>query len=123
MCTGGRIKHHLVRDIESDRNTIVFVGYQSGGTLGRRILDGEKEVRIMGRTRKVRAQVVRAQGFSGHGDRDELLRWIGGAGNKVRQVFVTHGGAQATQRYAETLKESLGLNASAPEYGDTVTLA
>ena len=77
MCTAGRIKHHLAHNIGNPACTILFVGYQSQGTLGRQILDGNREVRIHGISRLVRAQVGQIQGISGHADRDGLLRWLG----------------------------------------------
>jgi metallo-beta-lactamase family protein len=76
MCTGGRIKHHLVNNISQPENTIMFVGYQAVGTLGRSIVDGIKEVRILGQKRKVEARVTKIHGFSSHADRTEILEWL-----------------------------------------------
>lgn len=122
MCTGGRIKHHLVNNIERPESTILFVGYQAVGTLGRTIVDGAKEVRILGQKHRVEANVVRLQGFSGHADRDEIYRWLSGLKNAPRQVFVTHGEAESAQKFSEFLKEKTGWQTSVPSFGDQVTL-
>jgi len=78
MCTGGRIKHHLVTNISRRESTILFVGYQAVGTLGRLIVDGAKKVRILGQQYPVRAKIVQMHGFSSHADREELVRWLSG---------------------------------------------
>src|SRR6185503_46959 len=87
MCTGGRIKHHLKQNLPRPESVIVFVGFQGSGTLGRQLVDGAGEVRIFGEMIPVRAAIARLEGFSGHGDRKDLLRWIGGAGTPPREVF------------------------------------
>ena len=84
MCTGGRIKHHLVRNISRRESTILFVGYQAEGTLGRLIVEGAPTVRILGETLPVKARVERIEGFSAHADRDELLRWASAIREKPR---------------------------------------
>jgi metallo-beta-lactamase family protein len=121
MCTGGRIKHHLAANIGRPESTILFVGYQAFGTLGRQILDRAPEVRILGRMHTVRAQVQRIHGFSAHADRDELLRWLAGAGTP-RKVFVTHGEPETANAFATLLRERRSWNAAVPTYGDTAEL-
>jgi metallo-beta-lactamase family protein len=121
MCTGGRIKHHLAANIGRPESTILFVGYQAFGTLGRQILDRAPEVRILGRMHTVRAQVQRIHGFSAHADRDELLRWLAGAGTP-RKVFVTHGEPEIANAFATLLRERRSWNAAVPTYGDTAEL-
>jgi len=116
MCTGGRIKHHLVSNVSRRRSTILFVGYQAIGTLGRQIVDGAKRVRILGRYYPVRARVAQINGFSAHADRDELFRWISGLDRAPRRVFVVHGEATAAKNFSEFLREKTGWNISVPEY-------
>ena len=91
MGTGGRVKHHLARNISRPESTILFVGYQASGTLGRRIIDGEKKVRILGKMYKVKARIVQINGLSAHADRDDLLSWLSAIMNQPRRVFVVHG--------------------------------
>ncbi len=122
MCTGGRIKHHLVRNISRPESTILFVGYQAEGTLGRVILEGAKQVRILGETLPVKASVEKIEGFSGHADRDELLRWAGAIRTPPRQAFVIHGEPEVADKFRATLGEKLGWKASVPSPGQTVDL-
>jgi metallo-beta-lactamase family protein len=123
MCTGGRIKHHLMRNISRPESTILFVGYQAQGTLGRQIVDGSKEVRILGQGYKVLARVVQMSGFSAHADRDELFRWLSGLRKAPRQVFVTHGEPEGAQRFAQFLGEKTGWKIALPEYKDEFVLS
>jgi metallo-beta-lactamase family protein len=122
MCTGGRIKHHLTTNISRPESTIMFVGYQAEGTLGRHILDGAASVRIHGQQYPVRARVIQLQGLSAHADRDELLRWFTNLKVKPRHVFITHGEAEAAEKFREFLTEKTGFEASVPAYNSTVTL-
>jgi len=122
MCTAGRIKHHLRRNVGRPESTILFVGYQPKGTLGRRILDREKDVRIHGRNHRVRADVRQLSGMSAHGDRDDLLRWLGGFREKPRHVFLTHGEHSVARALAHTIKTRLGIETSVPEYRHAATL-
>ena len=122
MCTGGRIKHHLARNLGRPESTILFVGYQAEGTLGRLIVEGAPHVRILGDTVSVKARVERIEGFSGHADRDELLRWAGALREKPTQAFVIHGEASVAARFSATLAEKLGWQAQVPEPGQTVEL-
>jgi metallo-beta-lactamase family protein len=122
MCTGGRIKHHLVNNISRQESTILFVGYQAVGTLGRQIVDGSKEVRILGDTYKVQARIVQMSGFSAHADRDELFRWLSALRRPPRRVFVTHGEPESAQQFARFLGEKTGWKTTLPEYRDEVTL-
>ena len=122
MCTAGRIKHHLAQHIGDPACTVLFVGYQSQGTLGRQILDGNREVRIHGISRLVRARVVQIQGISGHADRVGLLEWLGHFRRPPRQLFITHGEPQASLTLAEAVRQQLGWNVSVPEYRETAAL-
>ncbi len=116
MCTAGRIKHHLKRNISNARNTILFVGYQAGGTLGRQILDGREKVRIHGKEYAVGASIRRIYGFSGHADRGGLLEWCRNFRNPPQRVFLTHGDEDAAQHLATTLRGESGWSVSVPEY-------
>ncbi len=122
MCTGGRIKHHLVANISRPESTILFVGYQATGTLGRQIVDGAKSVRIHGQSRPVRARIARIQGFSAHADRDELLRWFSALSVSPRHIFITHGEDEAAEKFQKFIKEKTGFEASVPAYQTTVNL-
>ena len=122
MCTAGRIKHHLRKSVEDKRNTILFVGYQARGTLGRLLVEGEKRIRIHGRHYTVRAEIARIYGFSGHADRRQLLQWADGLQVAPRRVFLTHGEEDAALALAETLRETRQWNVEVPEYGAAVEL-
>lgn len=122
MCTGGRIKHHLANNISKPAATVLFVGYQSVGTLGRIILDGVSPVRILGQSYPVRARIAQIPGFSAHADRGELIKWLSHLQTPPHHVFVTHGEPSSSQAFAETLKGIRGFNTSVPAYNDTVTL-
>jgi metallo-beta-lactamase family protein len=122
MCTAGRIKHHLAQHIGDPACTILFVGYQSQGTLGRQILDGNREVRIHGISRLVRAKVAQIQGISGHADRTGLIEWLKHFQRPPRHVFIVHGEQQASLAFAEQIRQEFGWNVSVPEYREMVTL-
>lgn len=122
MCTGGRIKHHLANNISRPECTILFVGYQAEGTLGRQILDGVKSVRIHGQYYPVRARIAQIQGFSAHADRDELLKWLSQLSTHPRHVFITHGESGAAEQFSQSLKEKTGYETSVPAYGTKVRL-
>jgi len=122
MCTGGRIKHHLVNNITRPQSTIMFVGYQATGTLGRRIVNGEKRVRILGREYPVKAKVVRINGFSAHADKNELLDWLKELKSPPRQVFVVHGETESAQYFGDFVSEKTGWQVTVPDYQDEVVL-
>lgn len=122
MCTGGRIKHHLVTNISRPESAVLFVGYQAVGTLGRQIVDGAREVRILGQYYPVRARVVQIHGFSAHADRDELFRWLSGLRRGPRHLFVTHGEPEVADAFGQFLREKTGWNVSVPEYAAEVSL-
>ncbi len=116
MITGGRIKHHLARNIFRPESTVLFVGYQARDTLGRQILEGEPEVRILGRTLPVRAKVTKINGFSAHADRAGLRRWLDGFKTPPRRLFVTHGDADVAAKTAEGIRRDRGWTVELPEY-------
>jgi metallo-beta-lactamase family protein len=122
MCTGGRIKHHLINNITRKESTIMFVGYQAMGTLGRHIADGAKKVRIHGDTYRVRAKVKPVHGFSAHADKNEILTWLQGFRRSPRRVFVVHGEAQTSLQFRDFLARETGWDVMAPAYQDEVIL-
>jgi metallo-beta-lactamase family protein len=121
MATGGRIKHHLANNISRPECTILFVGYQAEGTLGRQVLDGAKNVRIHGQMHPVRANIEHIQGFSAHADRDELLKWLSGLSAEPRLIFITHGEARAADSFKDFLMEK-GYKVTVPSYGEKFRL-
>ncbi|HVO40662.1 MAG TPA: MBL fold metallo-hydrolase [Spirochaetia bacterium] len=123
MCTGGRIKHHLVRNISRPESCILFAGYQAEGTLGRQIVEGAAQVRILGQTLPVKARVRRIEGFSGHADREELLRWASSLKKPPRQAFVIHGEPEIAEKFRGTLRAKLGWQASVPSPGQSVDIS
>jgi len=122
MCTGGRIKHHLVNNISRPESTIMFVGYQAIGTLGRQIVDGNKHVRILGSEYPVRAKIVRIQGFSAHADRDELFNWLTNLKSPPRGIFVIHGEPQSANNFGNYVRKKTGWNVTVPGYQDQIIL-
>jgi len=122
MCEGGRIRHHLRYNLPRKECAIVFVGFQAAGTLGRRIVDGAKRVRIHGEEVPVRAKVFTIGGLSAHADRDALLAWLGKFRRAPRQTWVVHGEPLAAHALRDAMRERLGWTASVPETGQSVTL-
>jgi metallo-beta-lactamase family protein len=122
MATGGRILHHLKRFMGDARNTILLAGYQAAGTRGDRLARGEKEIKIHGQMRPVRAEVVRLDNMSAHADYAEVLKWMGSFKIRPRKVFVTHGESSAAQSLAEKIRAQYGWDAVVPEYTQQETL-
>ncbi len=116
MCTGGRIKQHLVRNISRPDSTILFVGFQAKETLGRQILEGNPAVRILGETWPVRARVEKILGFSAHADRRGLFRWLDALETPPRRLFLTHGEKEVPLALAEELRRDRGWQVTVPEY-------
>jgi metallo-beta-lactamase family protein len=123
MMTGGRVLHHALRILPDERATIVFVGYQAAGTTGRRILDGQREVKVLGQYVPVRCQIERIGGFSAHADWKEVLRWLEGMPVAPRRTFLTHGEPEAATAMAAHIKERFGWETNVPGYGDRFELA
>ena len=122
MCTGGRIKHHLVQNISRPESTILFVGYQAAGTLGRQILTRPAEVRIFGQIHPLRARVEQINGFSGHADRSGLLCWLGHFQPPLPVLFITHGEKEVAFGLARSLRKEKGFDVSVPGYKDLYEL-
>lgn len=119
MCDAGRIKHHLKHNLWRKESTILFVGYQAEGTLGRRILDGAKIVKLFGEEISVNARIESIDGFSGHADKDGLLSWIDSIGKKPKKVFVVHGEQDTMATFAQTITDEFGIHSIVPTRGDS----
>lgn len=122
MAEAGRILHHLKHNIEDERDTILFVGYQAENTLGRRLLDGIKKVKIFGDEFTVRAEIASSMGFSAHADRNELTAWVKQAKDSLKGIFVVHGEAQSAMAFAETLRGMGSFNVTVAELRQTIEL-
>ena len=119
MCEAGRILHHLKNNVEDQRNCVLFVGYQAENTLGRKILDGEKSVKIFGEAYDVNAFVERIESFSAHGDRDDLISLVESVNDGLKKIFIVHGEEQSALDLAETLKSHTSAEIHVP-YPDDV---
>ncbi len=121
MCEAGRIRHHLKHNLWKSENIILFVGYQAEGSLGRRLLNGEKTVKLFGDEITVNAEIASLQGTSGHADRNGLVSWIEGFEKKPELIFVNHGEAESCEGF-KTLLKNMGYNADAPYSGTEYNL-
>mgnify|MGYP000078498560 CR=1 FL=1 len=122
MCDAGRIRHHLKHNLWRSECAVVFVGYQAEGSLGRRLLEGAKSVKLFGEEIAVNARIVNFKGLSSHADRTHLLDWIGRFAPTPKQVFVAHGDSPVTDLFAQTLNDR-GIPAHAPLYQEVYDLA
>ncbi|HPJ02588.1 MAG TPA: MBL fold metallo-hydrolase [Candidatus Limiplasma sp.] len=119
MCDAGRIRHHLKHNLWRPECTVLFVGYQAVGTLGRILQDGADEVKLFGETIRVKAEIRKLDGISGHADNRGLMEWIGAFGKTPRHVFVLHGDDDITELFAARVHDELGLQATAPYNGES----
>ena len=108
MCEAGRIRHHLKHNLWNEKNSIVFVGYQAEGTMGKLLLEGPESVKLFGEEIQVKAEIHNLEGFSGHADRDGLYTWLAGFQKEPKHVFLVHGEADAKDDFAAYVKERLG---------------
>jgi len=122
MLTGGRVLHHAMRMLPDPKATIVFVGYQAAGTTGRRVQDGEREVRIMKNWIPVNCRIAKVEGFSAHADWKAVLRWLEGLKVTPKMVFTTHGEPEAAEAMAGHIRERFGWNVVVPQYEQTIEL-
>jgi metallo-beta-lactamase family protein len=122
MCEAGRIRHHLKHNLWREECTILFVGYQAVGTLGRSIVEGAKEVHLFGETIEVRAKITKLEGVSGHADKAGLTRWMLGFKNDPKMVFIVHGDDTVTDDFAAYLHDEHGFNTYAPFSGTSYDL-
>lgn len=122
MCDGGRIRHHLKHRLGDPRTTVLFVGFQAAGTLGRRLVDGASTVRIFGQEIAVRAAVVTLGGFSAHADQSALLTWLKGFRTKPGSVCLVHGEREITQLFSARIATELGWQSHIPVRGETLAI-
>lgn len=122
MCTGGRIKHHLEHQISRPETTVLFVGYQARGTLGRQLLEGCERVRIHGQEHAVRARIEQIHGFSAHAGQSEIRRWLAGLRRPPQQVFFNHGEAEVCQTLANSVHQEFGWKTAVPQPGQQFEL-
>ena len=122
MCTGGRILHHLKNNIENPSTHLVIVGYQVMGTLGRRLVEGEKTVKIMGEEYQNNAKLFTLGGFSGHGDQRDLRYWLRSFGHTPRKIFLVHGEEDIINDFSKNLIEEFKIDLHIPNEGEVVNL-
>jgi metallo-beta-lactamase family protein len=123
MCTAGRIKYHLMNNLYKPSTSVVFVGYQAEGTLGRRLVDGAQQVRLYGQDVHVKARIHTLGGFSAHADRAGLLQWMKNIDNPRLKVFVVHGEEESSMALSDAIQKDLGHAAYVPRWGEIVDLA
>ena len=122
MSHGGRIRHHEQTYLGDPNATVLLVGYQSAGSLGRLLQDGAKKVTIDGQSIKLRARITQIQGYSGHADRDQLIHLVSEGGEKAKQIFVTMGEERSSLFLTQRLRDYLGVNAIVPNLNDEVEI-
>jgi metallo-beta-lactamase family protein len=120
MMNGGRIQHHLIRYLSDKRSTILIIGYQASGTLGRRLYSGEKQVDVLGERVEVRASIVSIGAYSAHADQPQLLNWIKSAEALPKHIYCTHGEEDAAAALATLITDELKVRADVPRPGDTI---
>ncbi len=118
MCEAGRIRHHLKHNLWRKDSTVLFVGYQASGTIGRKLIEGTDSVRLFGETIAVHANIAQLDGISGHADRDMLIGWLGNMTAAPKQVFVNHGDDTVCDSFVDTIVQRLAFPAVAPYSGD-----
>ncbi|GBF33267.1 metallo-beta-lactamase family protein [Desulfocucumis palustris] len=122
MCDAGRIKHHLKHNLWRKESTVLFVGYQAEGTKGRRLMEGEKSIRIHGEEVAVKADIKSIDGFSAHADQKELLDWLGNFTEPPQRVFLVHGEPESTDVFSRLVEERLNIPVTVPQWLDAVDL-
>jgi len=122
MCEAGRIRHHLKHNLWREDSTILFVGYQSNGTIGRKLQDGAASVQLFGETIAVHAAIETMAGISGHADQAILMDWLGAMGTSPKMVFVNHGDDEGCEGLRDKIEADLHYPAFAPYSGDTYDL-
>jgi len=122
MATGGRVLHHLKRVLPDSKSTVILVGYQAFGTRGRRLLNGEEEIKIHGEFWPVKAEIASVPAFSVHADRSELVDWLASAATPPERVIAVHGDPEAMESFSSVVGERLSRNILMPAHGETVLL-
>lgn len=123
MCEAGRIKHHLKHNLWNEKNTVLFVGYQAPNTLGRRLLDGQKKVKIFGEEVEVRAKIEYIEAYSGHADKSGLFSWIEQMNQKPKKIFVVHGEKEVQLEFAKELQNRFNTDVIVPARGEMYEIA
>lgn len=118
MANAGRVRHHLKHNLWDKHNSLVFVGYQAQGTLGRILLDGKKQVKILGEEIDVKAEIYDLEGFSGHADQNVLLDWISKFERKPKKIFIVHGEEEQANSLSTLVKHFYGIETIIPNIGD-----
>ena len=122
MCEVGRIKHHLKHNLWNPESTILFVGYQAPGTLGRNLVDGAKRVKILGEEIAVEAEVEYIEGYSGHADQEWLMNFIYSFITKPKHIFLVHGEPESEEVLKEKIEQDIKIPVTTPEFGDVINL-
>ncbi len=122
MCEAGRIKHHLKHNLWRSDATILFIGFQAKGTLGRKILDGEKNVKIFGEPITVNAHIKSIEGFSSHADKNDLINWVESFRQNLKKIFCVHGEQEAAEELAQALRDKFSIDTVVPEQGQSFIL-
>jgi metallo-beta-lactamase family protein len=122
MCDGGRIKHHLRHNLWRPETTVIFVGFQAEGTLGRKLVNGDDMVRIFGEEIQVNAKIYTINGLSAHADREGLLDWASHLRGSDPMTFVVHGEERAAFDFSRALQSELSFSTYVPDWGETVEL-
>jgi metallo-beta-lactamase family protein len=122
MATAGRIRHHLKHNLWDEKNSLVFVGYQAEGTLGRIILNGAKRVKILGEEVAVKAEVYDLEGFSGHADQIMIMDWIRKFKTKPQKIFIVHGEEEPSKALSKEIKDEFKIETILPKIGDKYTI-
>jgi metallo-beta-lactamase family protein len=119
MCEAGRIKHHLKHNLWRSDSTVLFIGYQAEGTLGRRILDGAEKVKVLGEEVKINCRIEMIDGFSGHADRNGLLGWIEKMNKKPQKIFIVHGETDSMNEFSRYISERFNIESVIPSRGES----
>lgn len=122
MCNAGRVKHHLKHNLWKEKTSVIFIGFQAEGTLGRKLKEGAEMVNIFNENIKVNAGIYSIDGFSGHADMDDLIDWIDHFTKKPRKVFVVHGEKESTSNLSNLIIERFGLDTLVPSMNETIEL-
>jgi metallo-beta-lactamase family protein len=122
MATGGRVLRHLDRVLPDPRHTVLFVGYQAAGTRGRSLVDGARQVKLLGHAVDAAAHIEKIDSMSAHADQGEILRWLGGFTRPPGRMFIVHGEPAAQDALKEKIRQTLGWEASCPDYRESVEL-
>lgn len=122
MCEAGRIKHHLKHNLWKKKTSVIFVGYQAEGTMGRKIQEGAKMVKIFNESIKINAAIHSIEGFSGHADMNDLINWIGHFKKMPEKIFVVHGEKESTTNFSNVIIEKFGIDTMVPSLNESIDL-